>query len=225
MNKNVVIAIVAVLVLAVVGVFAYKMSKKTMTAAPAQVMQVATPTTAPVTSGNVRGTIKSLMTAGKSEVCSYTNQVNGANITGKIYVADSKMRGDFTVVNTAKNETVNSHMIINDGQTMYAWTDLSARGMKMSLASAASVTPAAGANSNSPDVNQEVQFTCSGWTTDASMFTVPTNVTFYAISVPQVTGMATGAGAGTGVANPACSACANLPAAAHAACKSQLNCN
>lgn len=224
MNKKALVIVIAVIVLALLGFVAVSMSKTTKQA-PAQTMQVVpTPTQAVTATGNVKGTIKSLMTAGKSEVCSYTNAVNGSNINGKLYVADGKMRGDFTVVNTAKNETVSSHMIVNDGQNMYAWTDLSARGMKMSLASATAASTTT--TSSSPDVNQEVQFSCSGWTPDTSMFTVPTNVTFYAIAAPPTapTGVTTGT-ATSGAANPGCSACANLPAAAQAACKSQLNCN
>lgn len=169
MNKKVILIIIAIIVIALLGFVVVKGSKTTTPAVTTQTASAVSPTVATTETGNVKGTIKSLMTAGKTEVCSYTNQVNGANITGKMYVADGKMRGDFTVVNSGKNETVTSHMIINDGQTMYAWTDLSARGMKMSLTAAAGATAS---TSGSPDMNQEVQFSCSPWMPDASMFTL-----------------------------------------------------
>ena len=219
MNKKVVLIIIALIIIAILGFVVVKGSKTTTPAVTTQITPAASPTTAKTETGNVKGTIKSLMTAGKTEVCSYTNQVNGANINGKMYVDNGKMRGDFTVVNSGKNETVTSHILVNDSQNMYAWTDLSARGMKMSLASAAGATAS---TSGGPDVNQEVQFSCSPWVADSAMFTVPTTITFYSVSAGAApTGQTTTPAAGTS----GCSVCANLPAAAQSACKSQLNCN
>jgi len=220
MNKKIIFIVVAIIIIALLGFIVVNMSKTTKPAVTIQTTPAASPTAAATETGNVKGTIKSLMTAGKSEVCSYTNQVNGANINGKMYVDNGKMRGDFTVVNSGKNETVTSHMIVNDGQNMYAWTDLSARGMKMSLASAASASGAS--TSSGPDVNQEVQFSCSSWTPDASLFTVPTTITFYTINAgAQTTGTTTNPATGAS----GCSVCDSLPAAAQSACKAQLNCN
>jgi len=211
MNKKVGIIIAVVVILALVGFFVLKMGKSTTQVSTNKTPVTQTTVAVANKAETVQGTIKSLITAGKSEVCTYTNQVSSATINGKIYVADGKMRGDFTSVSSAKGESVNSHIIINDAQSVYAWTDLSSRGMKISITAGEKVASTSG----NPDINQQVQLSCQGWTPDASLFTVPSTVTFY--SLDTLTKPAAGA-------NAACSACANLPAQAQAACKTQLNC-
>jgi hypothetical protein len=222
MNTKVVVSIAVVILLLVGGGVAYKMMKSSTSSATTQASVTesnVSPTAPASTTQNVEGTMKDLMTAGKSEVCTYSNAVNGTTVNGKLYVTSGKMRGDFASVNSGNKETVNSHILINDMQTAYAWTDLSNRGVKIAISAAT----ATASNSGSPDMNQKVQFSCQGWTPDDSMFTVPTTVTFYSMKavVPPAAG---GTAQSVGDNATACAACAKLPAAAQQMCKSQLNC-
>ena len=121
----------------------------------------------------VENSIKSLMTAGKTQVCTYTRKDNNTTMNGKIYVADGKMRGDFTELD-AKGQNPNQHIIINDNTYVYAWSDLMNRGVKMTLSAAKSASTTNG----SPNLDEPVQLSCQGWTADQSFFTVPTTITF-----------------------------------------------
>ena len=208
MNKKIGGIIAAVVVIALLGFIFMNRLNKT---APAVVTQTS-PTPAAQTTvavahkaETVQGTMKSLITAGKSEVCTYTNGINDTTVNGTMYVSGGKMRGDFTAVNVGKNEKVNSHMIVTDAQTAYAWTDLTNRGMKISLTTTTATSAAA--NSGSPDLNKQVQFSCQAWTPDSSLFVTPSNVTFYSIDT-----------------STACAACANLSDQAKEVCKTQLHC-
>ena len=207
MNKKTGIIFAGIIILVLLGFVFMNKPKKIF---PAVVTKTSTTPAARTTvavahkTETVQGTMKSLMTAGKSEVCTYTNETSGTTVNGTMYVSGGKMRVDFTAVNTGKNEKVNSHMIVTDAQTAYAWTDLTNRGMKISLTT--TTTPST-ANNGSPDLNKQVQFSCQEWTQDLSLFVVPSNVTFYSIN-----------------ASAACSACDNLSAQAKEICKAQLNC-
>ncbi len=213
MNKKVLVIVVVLLLL--LGGGAYVMSRTSSAPASGTTM-TASPTAAPTTA-QTQGTLKSLLTAGKPQTCTFTSQ-NG-NTTGTLYVADGKMAGDFTT--TTQGNTVTAHVIVASGFS-YVWTGMTKMGFKMALTD---LQPTPGQNSQSVGLNETVSYSCKDWSTDTTKFTLPTDMTFSTIKIPT-TSVQTGAttSGGTG-ASSACSACDNIPAgAAQTACKTQLHC-
>ena len=164
------------------------------------------------------GSLAALVQRGGSWTCSVTHSSDQDSTKGKVYVSDGKIRGDFT--STVPNVgPVESHMIA-DGQSVYVWSSMMQSGMKMPQ------TETGGKDSamNHQDFyNQDYDYTCEPWTTDASMFAVPSDVTFNDMShmmPPATPSSAAGAPAGLN-----CAMCDQAPTAeAKAACRSALKC-
>lgn len=73
----------------------------------------------------------------------------------------------------------------------------------------------------SVDLDKVMDYNCSGWTVDNSMFAPPANVKFSEVGV-----MTAPSGAPTGISvQNKCSVCDALPADAKAQCRTALKCN
>lgn len=217
MNKKMgVIIVIIVLLLLGGGYVMMKGSKSSQTPAAQTAAPTANPTETTATASQVKGTLKSLLTAGIPQNCSFTNDTGGS---GSVYVSGGKMRGDFT--STSQGKTFSGHMIIDSGYS-YVWSDAMPRGMKIAMSDVQPTgTPAA---NQGVDVNQSVSYSCKPWVPDSSMFALPTSVTFSTFTMPNAA-VTAGAGAAVTGAASACSACDSLPAgAAQTACKTQLHC-
>ena len=165
-------------------------------------------------------TLKSLLTSGKSQKCTYSSG-NGATTTAvTIYIADGKMKAD-SISTSGETKTV-GHVLISGGYS-YMWIDTKKQGFKVAVnqeKQQVSVTPA---NNQVTDTNQKLPYTCEGWTKDSSVFVLPSDVTFSTPAIPTQNSSATSSG--LNVNSPGCSACDNLPAGtAKDTCKAQLHC-
>ncbi|HYV33671.1 MAG TPA: hypothetical protein VE973_02390, partial [Candidatus Limnocylindria bacterium] len=137
-----------------------------------------------------------------------------------------KMRGDFS--STVNGKAMATHMI-NDGQTVYTWTDGQAMGMKMSTSAMASPTPAKEMEQQQQSVNPDAKYNynCSPKSADDSMFQVPSNITFSDMSaMMQNAGMSASSSASSSASIKAqqCAAC-DSAGDNKAACLSALKCN
>src|SRR5258708_2824274 len=210
MNKKVAIIGGAILLLLLGG--GALLAMKRSTKAPV----VTTNTTSLSNAGSTEGTLKSLFESGKSEKCTVNSKsTDSAKFSGTSYVAGGKVRVDMQ--GNVSGTTINSHIIIDSG-IGYVWTDLSKQGFKFTVNVEASPV----ANSKAPDLNQTVDYSCSDWTSDGSVFVLPADVTFAALAIPSP--IPAGANA-TGVGMSQCSICDSLPAGeAQTACKTQYHC-
>lgn len=178
MNKTILIIVAAVIV---VGGAAWYLMGRSGQNTPASDQNSAARESA---TGKATGkmSLKSLLGSGTSQQCTFSDTAGGTTSSGTVYIAGGKMRGDFT--STASGRTTNGHMIVmND--TSYIWTDGTTQGFKTSTnASASSQT------GQSIDVNKEGDYSCSAWSTNASEFTLPQNVTFVDINamIPAIPG-------------------------------------
>lgn len=171
-----------------------------------------------------------------SQKCTFSDSSN--NSSGTVYIGSGKMRGDFHSQSDGKTEA--SHMI-NDGSYIYMWTDGQQNGYKMSLAvvkqEEAQVTESPSTNTNvqpSQTVNmqQKSNYSCGPWNLDASVFTLPTKVTFtdyssmmQGVGAPGVTSSSTQQGAQTHGSAAMCAQCNQAPAgAARNQCLAALHC-
>lgn len=128
-----------------------------------------------------KGAMASLFGLG-SVKCDVTSEV-GAISQGEVYIAGNKMRADFTSQTQAG--TFKVHMI-NDGVTLYSWADSVPQGVKLPApdisAQAKAPTMEAGF-----DYSAQVDYSCTPWTEDLSVFTPPTSVTFITPPTPPAT--------------------------------------
>ena len=173
-----------------------------------------------------------------SQKCTFTDKATGSS--GNVYVSSGKMRGDFQSTNNGK--TTASHMI-NDGKYVYYLSDGEKSGYKMSLdyvkqqAAQISVAPKDNTTSDDQtpsqavDMKQQSDYSCSAWSEDGSMFTVPTDITFTDYSTMMQGAMHGGVTppAGGGMTSQQksseCAQCDQVPAGAmRNQCKAALKC-
>jgi hypothetical protein len=190
------------------------MSQKSSKSPGTQTVQTAVPTatTAPAAATATEGSLKSLLTSGVPQTCSFENKKQ-ANTNGTIYVSGGKMRGDFTSANQGQNIT--GHIIVDSGNN-YIWTDLSKQGMKIALTAEQT---GGSSGTQGMDINQTVSYACKPWAPDASKFALPSDITFSTFTVPKGA-----SGVSVTGATSACGACDSMPTEAKVACRAQLNC-
>lgn len=201
------IAIGAVVVVALVGLFAFmnKGGKPSPSSSNVALEDQGESMT--------KGSIKSLLGAGKSVTCEI-NYTDGKG-KGTVYVDGKKFRGDFNVT-VQDQPSVVSHMV-SDGQMTFIWTEGSNQGTKMKLDAEAQTAASPSAQQQSTDLDKELDMKCSSWTVDNSKFEVPGTVTFTDVSAMIQKMQA--APSGAGVAKPDSSACDGITDAdAKAAC-------
>lgn len=117
-------------------------------------------------------TLKELVAAGRPVRCEFKD----TNAQGSVYIADQKVRGDFTAVVDGK--AVMSHMISADN-TSYIWLDGQTTGFKITVDADQTV---ADGEANTPsqgiDENKKLDYSCSEWSKDEAVFNAPTTVSF-----------------------------------------------
>ena len=167
MNKTLIIAIVAVVLLLLgVGGFLLMSQSKPATRNTVSV----SPSSSESPNTTQKTSLKSLMSLGANQTCTFTDAATGSS--GTMYIGRGTARGDFQ--STVSGRTTMSHMI-NDGTVVYVWMDGQAQGFKSSLDA---IEKLSGSAQNTVNVNAEVDYSCTPATPDAAKFTVPTDVTF-----------------------------------------------
>jgi hypothetical protein len=115
--------------------------------------------------------LKELLASGTSQQCTFADNVAGATVQGTVYVSGGKVRIDFS--STQQGKTVSGHTM-TDGDVFYTWSDGMKDGFKMSMTAAQS----SGTQQQMLDVDRKVDYHCSPWTSDTSIFALPKHVTF-----------------------------------------------
>lgn len=172
MGKPAIIAI-AVLGLALLGYFGYMQMQKGGTN---PIQQAVEQTSDSIT----KGSIKSLLGANKNVTCTTTAEDQSG--TGTIFVAGSKMRGDFST--QVEGKSMMTHMI-SDGQYSYMWSDEDSKGTKFKIdpdQPVPSVPAGSSVQSQTGNMDDEVDMNCSNWNPDNSKFQVPANIEFIDMS-------------------------------------------
>ncbi len=178
MSKKIVI-ILAVIVILLVGIAGYTKLNKS-SSSPVQDTSGSSQQTGTSDETMSKGSIQGLLGQGKNVSC--TISYPDAKIQdSKVYISGGKMRGDFSVM-TDENKTVDSHMI-NDGTYMYSWSSMGSQGTKIKLDSIAEASKKADTTQNqNVDLNKEVDYKCSSWSVDSSMFVPPATIQFMDLS-------------------------------------------
>lgn len=127
------------------------------------------------TTSTAKSSLKDLLALGTAQKCTFSSTTESATSEGVFYVSGGKARGDFT--SAAGGQTTTAHTIV-DGQTSYVWTDGSSQGFKTSLSATQSTAPTTTGQTQSVDVNDQLDYNCSLWVATPSSFTPPTNIQF-----------------------------------------------
>lgn len=165
--------------------------------------------------------LKSLIASQSPQRCTFSNEgmTEGASSSGTVYVAGGKMRGDF--VSTAGGHTSNSHMVVEGGAS-YVWTDEMAQGFKMSFDA---MSQPQNNNAQTVDPNADVDYSCSYWGVDSSVFVLPTNITFQDMSAMMPPAAVDGEGSVQTSNSSQCAACDQAPnESTRAQCRAALQC-
>lgn len=167
-NKGLIVAAVVIILLLLGGLGYYLFSKSAKTT-PTEKASVTEPK---ASSSSITGTLKSLLTGGKTQTCTITYPDNKGS--GTIFVADKKFGGTFTI-KESNGKDITGYMV-SDGTYMYTWSTAATMGIKIKLETAEKA--AGNTQTGTGDLNQEVNLNCSPWIVDNSKFAVPTNIQF-----------------------------------------------
>lgn len=215
MNKKVLYAVIAVIVLLLVGGAVFVMSTKNKPA-----------TTPSTTTGTVTNkvqeptkagpkSLKDLLTAGVPQKCTFKDVSDQVNMEGTSYIAGGKMRGDFST--TVEGKTSTGHSIF-DGKTSYVWMDGTSTGFKMEVDPSVTSTPES-STQQGLDLNKTLDYSCGVWIVDQSLFNPPEDVTFTSFAVPNTSGSPTGGNQNL------CASCDSLTGDQKTQCLTALKCN
>lgn len=166
-------------------------------------------------SPNSAMTMRELMASNVSQKCDFSEPQS--NTSGTVYIANGKVRGDFT--SQVNGKPMMGHMIA-DSSSSHVWMDGMAQGFKTTF------TAQATSSSNSQqglDPDRKTDYKCTAWTADAALFVVPTNIKF--MDPGAMMGGASGGASGSvsGSASQ-CAMCDQAPASARAQCRAALHC-
>ena len=119
------------------------------------------------------GTLKNLLSGGKTETCiiAYPNNQE----KGTVYVADKKFAGNF-IINQTAGKTVTGN-VVSDGNYVYIWSSKALAGIKIKL-DALTNQSTASAQTGNLNFNQQININCSNWVVDNSKFAIPSGIIF-----------------------------------------------
>ncbi len=127
--------------------------------------------------------LKELMNMGTSQMCTFSYSDDNGSVEGTSYTADGKVRTDFSG-NQPEMGAYTGSMIF-DSEYMYSWTSNMPQGVKMAVTDALQEDIEEEIESSQQedyqqqfDPNQEVEYNCSNWNVDNSVFTPPSDITF-----------------------------------------------
>lgn len=209
MNKKLLIGLIIALLLIVGGVLGFRMfGGKTVSTNDRAVVDSNTETG----TEEAPASLKDLLQKGVAQKCSFS-QSGDYSSQGNIYVSGGKVRGDFDSL--VQGKTTKAHMIV-ENNTSYLWTDDAPSGFKTSFDINGAVedldtdTSQPDDVSNSFDANADLNYNCTPWVVDDSVFTLPSGVTFADMNAQL---------------QSQCGACESLTGDAKTQCKTALKCS
>lgn len=123
-------------------------------------------------------TLAALQEKGGSWKCTFATTGPTADSSGTVYIAGKNIRGDFESSVKQVSMTLESHMI-SDGAFAYTWTSSTNQGFKVPVdVNAGGDTSTAVSGSGEFDMGATLDYHCSAWPTDESMFALPAGITF-----------------------------------------------
>lgn len=166
MSRQIILAAAGLIVLTIVGVFAFAYLRKT----PTSPKQTATE----AESFKINASIKDILEEGRNLKCDATYPPDQIAKAAQVYTTGNRLRADF-ILSKADTDNYEAHYL-SDGSYVYVWLSSILQGTKRS----ASQTPS---QPQSPtdrniDINQRVDLDCAAWPVDNAVFSPPPEVNF-----------------------------------------------
>lgn len=168
--------------------------------------------------------LKELITSGVSQKCTFSVTGESGVSEGTNYVSGGNVRGDFT--NTYQGKETVSHMI-SDGKTSYVWTEGEKTGYKMSVSEETKESQDGTTDDtmgNEANLDQKMDYNCSSWVPDNSLFSPPSDVTFTDLSEMMMQETSSESPSMMEDTSSQCSYCDSLSGDSKTQCLSALNC-
>lgn len=165
MNKTLAYSIVGIIVVAGIVAFIAKGPKTIVKNSG----DTGTNTETPVETTKSQKSIKELLASNSPTQCTFRIKVDNSESTGSVFIADNKMRGEFS--STTSGKTYSSRLIIDNG-IMYSWMDGQKTGVKLAVNGKGQI------GGNNIDANTKLDSECQPWTINTSIFLLPAGITF-----------------------------------------------
>lgn len=129
---------------------------------------------------SIAGSIKDILGMGQSLKCVWNQPQDDKEVKGTMYVSDKKFRQMVNFPQEDKNIEINT---ISDGEYIYTWGGFSGnnQGTKFKIEELNKITPPPVADekpAENVDLEKKLDYKCSPWSADQSMFTPPSDVNF-----------------------------------------------
>lgn len=175
MSKQAIASVLGVVVVLVVGYFAFGKTKSDGIQNSA--MQNGNSSGVESTNPNAKKmSFDAFLKQGGSYECTVVQNVSGVTSTGVVYVDGANVRGDFN--SKVSGMSVDTTFLVKDGYS-YTWSSaLAGKGFKVKIENPGGAGGTATSGSYSFDASRIGEYDCKSWTVDASKFALPTAVTF-----------------------------------------------
>jgi hypothetical protein len=138
------------------------------------------PADQPQESESLSGSMIDLLAINKSLKCSFSVEIDNTSLSGTTYVADNKVRSDFSAGINGE-DPLTSHMI-SDGEILYAWSDqIPGQGIMANI-NEVSETDDKGysefVSKSFSNYRTKYDYKCSDWQVEENMFKNPEGFEF-----------------------------------------------
>jgi len=117
---------------------------------------------------SLKSSLKALAESGTNKECTIND--NGQDISGKLYIGNNKLRGEFLRSTEGKQNQVSIIVLPNK---QYVWDTVSKKGFVFAFDKNDAQKP-----QNSVDINKEYEYSCKNWQLDENKFIQPSDVQF-----------------------------------------------
>ena len=114
-------------------------------------------------------TYQEFLRSGRSEICTFSTNVEGSITNGTVYAANGKIRSDFAI--TGSKGTLQQHFLV-DSYMAYLWNNINNAGIKFAVTE----------NGANAPFGSKLNVNCTDWAPNNSVFDIPSNITFTEIS-------------------------------------------
>lgn len=187
LKRNQLIIGITVFVLIIIGMLGYILYGKTQTTNPNSI-----PSNNKISSNasqnQLQTSIKDLFAGGQNRKCVFNVKGSGTgSTTGTVYVNANNAAGEFVMTTNGKDSKIN---LIKNNDTFYIWGDALPTGIKMTSSVDDMVSKMQQSQYGALNPNEKVNYNCSNWTVDQSMFKIPSSVKFIdaGTTIPKITG-------------------------------------
>jgi len=209
-----------IILLGAAGVYIYSQNK------PSQNQPNSTVTTTEKNAQeSMENSLSSLLQSGKTQQCSFSyTDSDGNKSEGIAYITKDKMRTDVTITEDVKESNI---YVIRNGNDNYIWGSEFPAGTGLKMTLDIDDFETSEDSKKYFDPTKKVDYDCSSWTADSSVFSPPQNIKFSNLSemIQSMMNESTKpTGTKTSPAASNCSICNSLTGDAKTVCLSELGC-